>query len=120
MEYESKQAIYIPTINFLNLELFLMDSRPGVKLDAFVTDLVKRWLAIETQRLALRRNGRAMRGFQWKNVFLPDGTALKTRYCDTVEFAKVVGGHILSEDGGALTPSLFANRHAKGRNQRAL
>jgi hypothetical protein len=51
-----------------------------------------------------------------EECFLPDGTALKTRYCDTVGFAKVAGALILSEDGGVLTPSLFANRHAKGRN----
>jgi len=116
MEYEAKQAVHIPAIDFLNLEFFLMDSRPGVKIDAFVADLVKRWLATEMERLALHQNGRAMRGFQWKNVFLPDGTALKTKYRDTVEFAKVVGDHIVSGDGEALTPSMFANRHARGRN----
>ena len=93
-----------------------MDTRPGVKLDAFVTELVKRWLAIETERLALRKGGQALRGFQWKNVFLPDGTSLRTRYRETIEFAKVVGDQIASDDGALLTPSLFANRHAKGRN----
>ena len=93
-----------------------MDTRPGVKLDAFVTELVKRWLAIETERLALRNSGQALRGFQWKNVFLPEGTSLRTSYRETIEFAKVVGDQIASDDGALLTPSLFANRHAKGRN----
>lgn len=93
-----------------------MDTRPGVKPDAFVTELVKHWLRIDMERLALRRDGPAMRGFQWKNVFLPDGTAMRTSYRQTVEFAKVVGDRILSDDGEPLSPSLFANRHAKGRN----
>jgi hypothetical protein len=31
-----------------------MDTRPGVKADAFVTELVHRWLTVEMERLALR------------------------------------------------------------------
>jgi len=116
MTYETKQAIYLTASDALQLELHLLETRPGVKLDAFIADLVNRWLAVDRERLALRKNGRAMRGFQWKTVFLPDGTTLRTRYRDTVEFAKVVGDRIVSDDGTCFTPSLFANRHAKGRN----
>ncbi|USX18068.1 hypothetical protein NHH82_19540 [Oxalobacteraceae bacterium OTU3REALA1] len=115
MKYEAKQAIYLPITDYLNLEFFLMDNRPGVKPGPFVVELVKRWLATETARLALR-NGQAMRGFQWKNVFLPEGTTLRTSNGDVVEFAKVVGDRIVSDDDRSLTPSMFANRHAKGRN----
>ncbi len=116
MTYEAKQAVYLPVTDYLQLEFFLMDARPGVKPDAFVTDLVNRWLAVEMERLSLRERGQAMRGFQWKNVFLPEGTALRSTYCNTVEFAKVVGDHIVTDDGAKMTPSQFANRHAKGRN----
>ena len=115
MKYEAKQAIYLPITDYLNLEFFLMDNRPGVKPESFVVELVKRWLATETARLALR-NGQAMRGFQWKNVFLPEGTALRTSCGDVVDFAKVIGDRIVSDDEKSLTPSMFANRHAKGRN----
>jgi hypothetical protein len=116
MGYEAKQHVYLPATDFLKLEFHLSDTRPGVTPDAFVTDLVKRWLALDIERHSLRKNGRAMRGFQWKTVFLPDGTRLRTSYRDVIEFAKVVGDSIISDDGAALTPSLFANRHAKGRN----
>lgn len=116
MTYEAKQAVYLPVTDFLQLEFFLMDARPGVKPDAFITDLVNRWLAVEMERLALRERGHALRGFQWKNVFLPEGTALRTSYCNTIEFAKVVGDQIVTDDGAKMTPSQFANRHAKGRN----
>jgi len=115
MTFEAKQAVYIPTLDYLNLEFLLMDTRPGVKPGPFVAELVKRWLAAEQARLALR-NGQVMRGFQWKSVFLPEGTALRTSYRDVVEFAKVVGDRIVADDDVMLTPSLFANRHAKGRN----
>jgi hypothetical protein len=54
MEYEPKQPVYLPTADYLQLDLFLMETRPGVKPDAFVTELVKRWLALEAERLSLR------------------------------------------------------------------
>jgi len=116
MAYEAKQAVYLPVTDFLNLEFYLMDARPGVKPDTFVTELVNRWLAVEMERNSLRERGPALRGFQWKNVFLPEGTALRTTYCDTIEFAKVIGCQVVAEDGAKLTPSQFANRRAKGRN----
>ncbi len=116
MKYEPKEPVYLPLDDYMKLEFHLMDTRPGVKPDAFVTELVRRWMAIELERIALRNNGQAMRGFQWKNVFLPDGTSLRTSYRDSVEFAKVVGDRIVSGDATSLTPSLFANGHAKGRN----
>lgn len=116
MEYESKQAVKFPIEDFLTLEFHLMDTRPNVRPEAFVIDLVRRWLALDKERLALRKNGRALRGFQWKNIFLPDGTRLRTSYGHANEFAKVIGDHIVSDDGTRLTPSRFANRHAKGRN----
>jgi len=93
-----------------------MDVRPGIKPDAFVAELVSRWLAVEMERQSLRERGNAIRGFQWKNVFLPDGTGLRTSYRNTVEFAKVAGDRIVGDDGTTLTPSQFANRGAKGRN----
>ena len=116
MAYVPTQSIHLPIEDFLNLEFHLMETRPDVGLDAFVAGLVKRWVEIDKERLALRRNGRALRGFQWKNLFLPDGTRLRTSYYHATDFAKVIGDHIVSDDGTRLTPSRFANRHAKGRN----
>jgi hypothetical protein len=116
MEYEAQQAVYLPVVDFLKLELHLLETHPDLKPDAFIKDLVKRWLARDIERGMLRTNGPTLRGFQWKILFLPDGTLLRTSHCDKVEFAKVSGDCIISEDGVTLTPSLFANRHAKGRN----
>ena len=116
MPYEHKQAIYLPITDFMKLELHLLETRPGVKTDAFVTEMVRRWLAVDMERTALRKNGAAIRGFQWQTVFLPHGTKLRTSYRETVDFAEVRGDQIVSADGTPLTPSLFANRHAQGRN----
>lgn len=56
MAYEAKQAVYLPVTDFLNLEFYLMDARPGVKSDAFVTELVNRWLTVEMERNSLRES----------------------------------------------------------------
>lgn len=116
MPYEPKRPLNLPLGDLMDLEFHLMDTRPGVKLESFVTELIQHWLAIEKERQALRENGRALRGFQWKNVFLPDGATLRTTYRQTTEYAKVSGDRIVTDSGESTTPSIFANRHAKGRN----
>ena len=116
MEYHPTHAIHLPLEDFSKLEFHLMDTRPGVKPDAFVKEMIRHWLMIDTERCELRTNGRPMRGYQWKNVFLPDGTYLRTSFHDTTEYAKVVGEYIRTDSGDVLTPSMFANGHAQGRN----
>lgn len=116
MEYKPTHPIHLSLEDFSKLEFHLMDTRPGVKPDAFVKDLILHWLTIDMERYELRTNGRPMRGFQWKNVFLPEGTCLRTSYQRTIEYAKVVGEHIRTDNGDALSPSMFANCHARGRN----
>ena len=96
-------------LEYLELELHLMDTRPGVKPEEFIVELVKRWMSRDTERLAVRSGGLALRGFQWKTLFLPEGTILRTGRDSSVEFAKVCGDRIIADDGAALTPSLFAN-----------
>lgn len=114
--YEHKQIVNLPTADFLNLELHLLETRPGITPEAFLTGMVRRWLAVEMERAELRKNGVAIRGFQWQSVFMPHGTRLRTSYRATIDFAEVINDQIRSDDGRPLTPSLFANRYATGRN----
>ncbi len=116
MAYQPMQAIGIHYGDFMQLEFLLMDTRPGVKPDAFIGNLVKRWVATERERLDLCKNGPSLRGVQWKSLFLPEGTRLRTTYRGAVEFAKIAGNRIVTDDATVATPSQFANRHAKGRN----
>jgi hypothetical protein len=116
MAHEQKYPVYFPLGDMLSLKFHLRDTRPGVDPDTFVVELVQNWLTVNTERSTLRQDGPPLRGFQWKKVFLPEGTNLRTSYRHSVEFAKVIGDRIISDDGEALTPSLFANRHTQGRN----
>ena len=116
MGYEATGQVDLPLADYLNLKFYLMDARPGVSPEAFIQELVHRWLTIEMERNLLRYNGRALHGYQWKSVFLPDGTCLRTNHKKEAVFAKVIGERIRTDDGAALTPSMFANRHTQGRN----
>ncbi|MFC0168982.1 hypothetical protein ACFFKC_12935 [Pseudoduganella danionis] len=116
MTYAALQAIHLPYEVYLDLELHLLDTRPDIKPGAFIQELVQHWLALDKERHAVRTQGQALRGFQWKSVFLPDGTRLRTSYQHNVEFATVVSEQIVADDGQVLTPSQFANRQASARN----
>lgn len=55
----------------------------------------------------------ASRGYQWKDVFLPNGTELRTIYCGRSAYATVEDEQIIS-DSGPTTPSRLANRRGCG------
>lgn len=116
MTYTAYQTVHLPYEIYLDLELRLLDTRPDSKPEAFIQELIKHWLTVDKERLAIRNKKQELLGFQWKNVFLPDGTRLRTCYQNTVEFATVAGEQIVTDDGQVLTPSQFANHQTKGRN----
>ncbi len=115
MSYVATQVVKLPVVLYLELDLYLMKTKPGVAIDEHVAELLQRWLSIEKERQSLRQNGPPLDGFQWKSVFLPDGTNLRTRHGGHTDFAKVVGDRILF-NRECVTPSTFANRNAAGRN----
>jgi hypothetical protein len=90
MAHEQKYPVYFPLGDMLSLKFHLRDTRPGVDPDTFVVELVQNWLTVNTERSTLRQDGPPLRGFQWKKVFLPEGTNLRTSYRHSVEFAKVM------------------------------
>ncbi|MYN20449.1 hypothetical protein GTP81_27285 [Rugamonas sp. FT107W] len=52
-------------------------------------------------------------GYQWKQVFLPEGTRLRASFGRAPYFATVVGAEIKYE-GHTVSPSCFANLHGSG------
>jgi hypothetical protein len=115
MTYQAMQEIYLPLRLYLDIEMYLMETRSHVKTQDYVVDHLKRWLELEQERLAIKTHGHALTGFQWKSVFLPDGTNLRTEHLERIEFAKVVGHHIKSGNH-LVSPSQFANQGGGGRN----
>ena len=54
-------------------------------------------------------------GYQWKQLFLPDGTLLRATTHGKTSYAKVEG-HAIISDGKPVTPSQLANRQGGVRN----
>lgn len=52
-------------------------------------------------------------GYQWKELFLPEGTKLRARFGRQQYFAVVEGAEITYGDS-AISPSRFANMHGSG------
>lgn len=52
-------------------------------------------------------------GYQWKSLFLPDGTELRMQYKGTYHYARVVGDTIVYKDK-PITPGSLANTVAGG------
>ena len=54
-------------------------------------------------------------GYQWKQLFLPEGTLLRVTTHGKTCYAKVEG-HAIVSDGKPLSPSQLANQHGGVRN----
>src|SRR3954470_19239789 len=63
---------------------------------------VKVWIAA-TSRTAERQPCASIRGYQWKSLFLPEGTALRMQYRGEYHYAEVRGDAII-HDGMKMSP----------------
>jgi hypothetical protein len=83
------------------------------ELEPIICDAIRRYMhppAVAAQEQTSTASGA---GYQWKQVYLPDGTRLRASFGGTPYFATVTGTEIKSGDL-ALTPSGFANLQGSG------
>jgi hypothetical protein len=77
---------------------------------------IQYWLAAQPSGTNESPKAVASNGYQWKDLFLPSGTLLRTVYKGRNFHAKVEGDHIMF-DGKSVSPSEFANAvGGEGRN----
>ena len=81
-------------------------------LEPVICDAIRAWLkrtpAVQAQTIAASDNG-----YQWKEVFLPEGTKLRASFGDEPYFAMIEGAQI-KHGGRTLSPSCFANLRGSG------
>lgn len=82
----------------------------------FVTgDAIKAWIA-DARKRAAESTAAIPAGYQWKELFLPSGTRLKTKVRGRTWYAVVEGERII-HDNRSMSPSEFANAFGvTGRN----
>ena len=108
---KSQICVPLPTDVFLELVEFLREEKDIRDPVEVVSDAIRYFLdnASWKQDDLLVRS--ASLGFQWKSVFLPDGTQIRTSYKGSYFYATVEGDRVM-HDGTATTPAAFANKIA--------
>lgn len=107
--------IALPTHTFLGLANFLRDSGSELSPAEAATQAIDQWLAANagTKRTASHDS---MPGYQWKCLFLPDGTELRMQHNGQTYCARVVGNDI-DYHGQRVSPRQFTLAIAgDGRN----
>lgn len=104
---ETQISVPLKTSLFLDLANFLHsngDSRDPVEV---ISTAVEYWLDNASWKPELLRE-RVTRGYQWKSLFLPDGTEIRMQYKGAYFYAKVEGDEIIYE-GKPISPGSLAN-----------
>ncbi|TFW29670.1 hypothetical protein E4L96_01260 [Massilia arenosa] len=113
--YTSPVAAYVEFDTYRALETYLLDVRHPSNIHVVITLAVREWLA-NARRRAADAPSTNVRGYLWKNLFLPDGTRLRTEVAGTVWYATVQGDRLIC-DNEPTSPHRFANRFGQaGRN----
>jgi len=82
------------------------------ELEPVICDAIRAWLKrAPTEQLQPATESDA--GYQWKQVFLPEGTKLRSSFDNEAWFATVEGGKI-KYDRQAVSPSHFSNLRGSG------
>ena len=100
-------SVPIPTQQFLELADFLRSSNDRRDPVMAVRDAIDYWLQNADWKPELLAQS-ATRGYQWKALFLPEGTEIRMPYKGTYYYAKVEGDEIIYE-GKSISPGSLAN-----------
>ena len=99
------QSVELPQSTFLALRDHLRRHGKGHELAAMLTAAVELWLAQQQEAAGAY-------GYQWKNVFLPEGTVLRSWSYGEHNYAHVKGDQIIYE-GRAVSPNQLAQMFAR-------
>lgn len=101
----------VPTEQFLQLVDFLReeeDTRDPVEVVKFAIQYFLDNASWKQDDLLVKRDSR---GYQWKNLYLPDKTQIRMQYKGRYFYATVEGDEIFYE-GAAISPGSLANKIA--------
>ncbi|MYM72750.1 hypothetical protein GTP56_11130 [Duganella sp. FT134W] len=83
------------------------------ELEPIICDAIRRYMHPPAAPAQEQTSTTSGAGYQWKQVYLPEGTRLRASFGGQPYFATVTGTEIKSGDL-TLTPSGFANLHGSG------
>lgn len=104
---ETQISVPVPTSLFLDLADFLRSKGDARDPVLAVSDAVDYWMSNADWKPELLRPSSTL-GYQWKSLFLPDGTEVRMQYKSDWYYAKVEGDKLIYE-GEPITPGRLAN-----------
>jgi hypothetical protein len=108
---KSTVSLQVDTDTLLRL-ISQLKLRGGTQdLSEVVTSAIELWLR-EQSKLATGSDPASVRGYQWKTLFLPDGTELRSWSYGEYNYARVVGDEIIHK-GRSVSPNQFAQAFAR-------
>jgi hypothetical protein len=108
---KSTVSLQVDTDTLLRL-ISQLKLRGGTQdLSEVVTSAIELWLR-EQSKLAAGNDPASVRGYQWKTLFLPDGTELRSWSYGEYNYARVVGDEIIHK-GRSVSPNQFAQAFAR-------
>ena len=100
-------SIPVETKLFLTLVDFLRSNGDARDPAGVVSTAIEYWLDNASWKPELLTES-STRGYQWKSLFLPDGTEIRMQYKGTYFYAKVEGDDIIY-NGKSISPGSLAN-----------
>lgn len=103
-------GVPVNTTLFFQLSDFLREKNDQRDPVFVVSDAIEYWLmnADFKSELLINKNDVVSKGYQWKKLFLPDGTELRMSYKETYYYAKVEGDKVIY-DGKPTSPASMVN-----------
>jgi len=108
---KSTMTLQVDTDTLLKLIGQLRVRGGSQDLSAAISSAIELWLR-EQSRLAAGCDPASVRGYQWKTLFLPEGTVLRSWSYGEHNYARVEGDQIIHE-GKAVSPNQFAQSFAR-------
>ncbi|SFV04592.1 hypothetical protein [Pseudoduganella namucuonensis] len=102
-------SVQVPTDTLLKLLGHLKEQGGKRDVSQAMSLALCEWLARQT---GAPPEEPLMRGYQWKSLFLPEGTCLRSWSYGQPNYARVVGDQII-HDGRAVSPNQFARSFAR-------
>ena len=108
---KSTMTLEVDTDTLLRL-IGQLKARGGKQdVSAVINDAIELWMR-EQSKLNMNGDPASIRGYQWKSLFLPEGTQLRSWSYGEHNYALVVGDQII-HNGKSVSPNQFAQSFAR-------
>ena len=104
-------TVQLPTDTLLKLIEMLRRRGGSQDISEAMTKAIECWLE-DSARFAPGADPEGLHGYQWKTLFLPEGTILKSWSYGENNYARVEGDQII-HNGRAVSPNQFAQSFAR-------